>query len=168
MGSDTHYPEERPGHKVTVDGFWIDRCPVTNERFARFVESTGHVTFAEIPPDPSAYPGALPHMLVAGSLVFVKPSGPVDHRNLRNWWSFVRDADWRHPYGPTSTIVDLEDHPVVHVAYADVEAFARWEGKTLPSEAEWEFAARGGLDGASYAWGEEFTPGNRQDRKSVV
>jgi formylglycine-generating enzyme required for sulfatase activity len=161
MGSDKHYPEERPSHKVTVDGFWIDRCPVTNDRFAEFVEATGHVTFAEIPPDPANYPGALPDMLFAGSLVFVRPSGPVDRRDFRNWWSFVKGADWRHPYGPDSTNQDLGAHPVVHVAYADAEAFARWQGKALPTEAEWEFAARGGIDGAPYAWGSEFRPADR-------
>ena len=161
MGSDTHYPEERPVHRVAVDGFWIDRYPVTNARFARFIESTAHVTFAEVPPNPADYPGALPDMIYAGSLVFVKPSGPVDRRNIGNWWQFLRGADWRHPQGPASGIEQRADHPVVHVAYADAEAFARWEGKTLPTEAEWEFAARGGLDGAPYAWGDEFLPGDR-------
>jgi formylglycine-generating enzyme required for sulfatase activity len=161
MGSDKHYPEERPVHRVTVDGFWMDRTPVTNERFARFVEATGHVTFAEIPPNPDDYPGALPHMLYAGSLVFVQPSGPVDMRDFTNWWQFMKGADWRHPYGPDSSIDSLSHHPVVHVAYADAEAFAKWEGKDLPSEAEWEFAARGGLEGAAYAWGDDFLPENR-------
>jgi len=104
MGSDKHYPEERPAHRVTVDGFWIDKTPVTNERFAQFVEATGHVTFAEIPPNPDDYPGALPEMIYAGSLVFVKPTGPVDRRNIGNWWQFMRGADWRHPYGPDSSI----------------------------------------------------------------
>ena len=156
MGSDAHYPEERPVHRVSVDGFWMDRYPVTNERFARFVHETGHVTFAEIPPDPADYPGALPHMLYAGSLVFVQPDGPVDLRKIGNWWSFLRGADWRHPYGPSSSIADRERHPVVHVAFADALAFAEWEGKALPTEAEWELAARGGLDGAAYAWGDAF------------
>ena len=104
MGSDRHYPEERPAHRVTVDGFWMDRTPVTNERFTRFVEATGHVTFAEIPPNPEDYPGALPHMLYAGSLVFVKPDKPVDRRDIRQWWHFMRGADWRHPQGPESSI----------------------------------------------------------------
>jgi formylglycine-generating enzyme required for sulfatase activity len=161
MGSDKHYPEERPSHTVIVDGFWIDRYPVTNDRFAHFVEATGHVTFAEIPPNPADYPGALPDMLYAGSLVFVRPSGPVDRRDFRNWWSFVKGADWRHPYGSDSTNQDLCAHPVVHVAYTDAEAFTRWAGKTLPTEAEWEFAARGGIDGAAYAWGAEFRPADR-------
>jgi formylglycine-generating enzyme len=161
MGSDKHYPEERPVHRVSVDGFWIDRTPVTNERFSRFVEATGHVTFAEIPPNPNDYPGALPDMLFAGSLVFVKPPGPVDLRDIRNWWHFVRGADWRHPSGPGSSIEGRERHPVVHVSFADASAFAAWEGKVLPTEAEWEFAARGGLDGAAYAWGDEFLPDDR-------
>jgi len=161
MGSDKHYPEEAPVHKVTVDGFWMDRHPVTNDRFAQFVEATSHRTFAEFPPDPAQYPGALPEMLFAGSLVFVMPSGPVDRRDLSNWWQFARGADWRHPYGPETSIEGLAHHPVVHVTFGDADAFARWEGKTLPTEAEWEFAARGGLDGAAYAWGDEFLPGDR-------
>ena len=161
MGSDKHYPEERPVHRVAVDAFWMDRTPVTNARFARFVEATGHVTFAEIPPDPKDYPGALPEMLYAGSLVFTKPDGPVDRTDFRNWWRFLKGANWREPYGPGSSIDGKEHHPVVHVAFADAEAFARWEGKELPTEAEWEFAARGGLDGAPYAWGDTFLPDDR-------
>jgi len=161
MGSDRHYPEERPVHRVSVEGFWIDRTPVTNEEFACFVEATGYVTFAELPPNPADYPGALPEMLYAGSLVFVKPGGPVDHQNIANWWQYVRGTDWRHPRGPGSSLVGLERHPVVHIAYQDAEAYARWAGKELPNEGEWEFAARGGLEGATYAWGEEFMPGGR-------
>jgi formylglycine-generating enzyme required for sulfatase activity len=161
MGTDKHYPEERPVHRVSVDGFWMDRFPVTNQRFARFVEETHHVTFAEVPPNPDDYPGALPDQLFAGSLVFVKPSGPVDRSQFSNWWSWVRDANWKQPYGEGSTIASLEQHPVVHVAFSDAEAFARWEGKSLPTEAEWECAARGGLDGTAYAWGDEFLPGDR-------
>jgi len=161
MGSDRHYPEERPVHRVSVDGFWMDRYPVSNQRFARFIEATGHVTLAEIPPDPAQYPGALPDMLYAGSLVFVKPDGPVDRSNFANWWTFMRGADWRHPHGPTTSIDGRDCHPVVHVTFGDADAFARWEGKTLPTEAEWELAARGGLDGAPYAWGNDFVPENR-------
>jgi formylglycine-generating enzyme required for sulfatase activity len=156
MGSDQHYPEERPVHPVSVDGFWMDRYPVTNERFRRFVEATGHVTFAEIPPDPAQYPGALEHMLYAGSLVFVRPDRPVDLRHMQNWWTFMRDADWQHPRGPKTSIAGLDRHPVVHVTFGDAEAFARWEGKALPTEAEWELASRGGIADATYAWGEDF------------
>jgi formylglycine-generating enzyme len=161
MGSDKHYPEERPVHRVTVDGFWMDRMPVTNERFERFVDETGYVTFAEIVPRAADYPGARPDQLFAGSLVFVKPAGPVDRRDLGNWWHWTRAADWRHPFGPDSTIEGRADHPVVHITFRDAEAFAHWENKSLPTEAEWEFGARGGLDGAAYAWGNEFRPGNR-------
>ena len=161
MGSDRHYQEERPVHYARVEGFWADRHPVTNRQFARFVEETGHVTVAQVAPDPAAYPGALPEMLYAGSLVFVQPPGPVDTRVIGNWWRFLRGADWAHPYGPDSSLDGVEDHPVVHVAYADADAYARWAGKRLPTEAEWEFAARGGLDGAQYAWGEEFAPDGR-------
>ena len=135
--------------------------PVTNERFARFVAATGHVTFAEIPPDPVQYPGALPDMLYAGSLVFVKPDHRVDLTNFANWWTFMRGADWRHPNGPSSSIDGRDRHPVVHLTFADAEAFATWEGKTLATEAEWELAARGGLDGAPYAWGNDFLPNGR-------
>jgi formylglycine-generating enzyme len=158
MGSDRHYPEEAPVHRVTVDGFWMDRTPVTNAAFARFVQETRHVTFAQLPPDPKDYPGALPEMLYAASLVFVKPRGPVDLRDMRNWWRFERGADWQHPQGTGSTIEGRMDHPVVHVAYADAAAYARWAGKEIPTEAEWELAARGGLDGAEFAWGDELTP----------
>jgi len=161
MGSNRHYPEERPVHSVSVDGFWIDRHLVTNEEFACFVEATGHVTFAELAPDPADYPGALPEMLYAGSLVFVKPGGPVDRSHIGNWWQYMRGAEWRHPQGPGSSLAGRERHPVVHVTYGDAEAYARWVGKELPTEAEWEFAARGGLDGATYAWGDEFMPGGR-------
>jgi formylglycine-generating enzyme len=161
MGSDHHYPEERPAHTVRVDGFWMDRHPVTNERFRPFVDATGHVTFAEILPRAEDYPGALPEMLYAGSLVFTKPAGPVDRRDSRNWWRFQAGADWRHPSGPETSSEGLAQHPVVHVNFGDAEAFARWAGKELPTEAEWEFAARGGLEGAAFAWGDEFLPGGR-------
>jgi len=161
MGSDRHYPEEAPVHRVTVNGFWIDRTPVTNRDFRAFIQATGHVTFAEIAPKAKDYPGALPHMLYAGSLVFSPPSQPVDLRDWSKWWHFVEGADWRHPYGRNSNISGLDDHPVVHVAYSDALAYACWAGKELPTEAEWEFAARGGLDAAEYAWGNELTPQGR-------
>jgi formylglycine-generating enzyme len=162
MGSDRHYPEEAPAHHVRVDGFWIDRTPVTNRQFREFIKATGYVTQAEIPPDPNDYPGALPRMLRAGSLVFSPPRHPVDLRDWSQWWQFKFGADWRRPYGPRSSISGLQDHPVVHIAYRDAEAYAKWAGKELPTEAEWEFAARGGLDGAEFAWGDEFVPGGRQ------
>jgi formylglycine-generating enzyme len=161
MGSDKHYPEEAPVHRVTVDTFFIDPTPVTNRQFKEFVKATGHVTFAEIRPDPKDYPGALPHMLYAGSLVFAPPARPVDLRNWGQWWTFLKGADWRHPYGPKSNINNLDHHPVVHVSFTDALAYARWADKDLPTEAEWEFAARGGLDGTEYAWGDEFTPGGK-------
>jgi sulfatase modifying factor 1 len=161
MGSDKHYPEEAPVHRVTVDGFWIDRTPVTNRQFKAFVKATGHVTFAEIAPNPKDYPDALPHMLYAGSLVFSPPHHVVDLRDWSQWWTFLKGADWRHPYGPKSNINTLDNHPVVHVAYSDVLAYANWAGKDIPTEAEWEFAARGGLDDAEYAWGDNFTPGGQ-------
>ncbi|KRE11774.1 gliding motility-associated lipoprotein GldK [Bosea sp. Root483D1] len=161
MGSDAHYPEEAPVHRVTVDSFWMDRTPVTNRQFKHFVRATGYVTFAQTEPDPSNYPSALPGMLFAGSLTFVQPSPPVDLRNLREWWTLLKGANWRHPYGPRSNINALDNHPVVHVTFADALAFAQWAGKDLPTEAEWEFAARGGLDRAEYAWGDELAPGGK-------
>jgi len=166
MGSDKHYPEEAPVHRVTVNGFWMDRSPVTNRDFRKFVEATGYITFAEIAPDPKDYPGALPHMLKAGSLVFSPPDHPVDLSNIANWWTFKFGANWRRPYGKGSSIRGLDDHPVVQVAYRDAEAYAEWAGKALPTEAEWEFAARGGLDGAEFAWGDELTPGGRHMAKT--
>jgi formylglycine-generating enzyme len=162
MGSDKHYPEEAPVHRVAVDGFWIDRTPVTNRQFRAFVNDTHYVTFAEQAPDPKDYPGALPHMLKAGSLVFSPPDHQVDLGNWLNWWTFKFGANWRRPAGKGSWIHGLDDHPVVHVVYRDAEAYAAWSGKDLPTEAEWEFAARGGLDGAEFAWGDAFTPGEIQ------
>jgi formylglycine-generating enzyme len=161
MGSDEHYPEEAPARRVTVDGFWMDRHAVTNREFDRFVRKTGYVTVAERTPDPAAYPGAKEEMLIPASTVFRKPSHRVDLSNHFNWWTYVPGADWRHPQGPGSSIKKRPDHPVVHVAWEDVEAYTRWAGRQLPTEAEWEFAARGGLDGATYAWGDELTPEGR-------
>jgi formylglycine-generating enzyme required for sulfatase activity len=161
MGSDRHYPEEGPPHKVRVDGFWIDRFAVTNREFARFVEATGYLTLAERPPNPEDYPGILPEFLMPASTVFQSPASPVDLRNPYNWWTYTIGADWRHPRGPKSSIDALMDHPVVHIAWEDAEAYAKWARKMLPTEAEWEYAARGGLDGADYAWGDELAPKGR-------
>jgi formylglycine-generating enzyme required for sulfatase activity len=162
MGSTEFYPEERPVHSVAVDGFWMDERPVTAAEFRRFVRETGHVTVAERPPDPADFPDADPALLVPGSLVFRKGSGPVDLRDYRNWWAYVPGACWRRPSGPGSTINGRDRHPVVHVAYEDAEAYARWAGKELPTEAEWEYAARGGLDGTRFAWGDEERPDGRE------
>ena len=158
MGSAAFYPEERPVRDVTVDGFWMDRDPVTNDQFARFVAETRYITLAERPPKPEDFPGAPPENLVPGSMVFQKRTGPVDLRNYSNWWAWVPGAAWRHPKGPDSSIDGLARHPVVHVAYEDAEAYASWAGKALPTEAEWEFASRGGLDGATFTWGDEQVP----------
>jgi sulfatase modifying factor 1 len=159
MGSDRHYPEEAPAHRVTVDGFWMDRHAVTNREFHRFVTATAYVTLAERPADQAAYPDAPPDMLAPASSLFKQPAGPVDMRNAYNWWAYVRGANWRHPRGPSSSIRKLMDHPVVHIAHEDAAAYAAWAGKALPTEAEWEFAARGGLPDAEYAWGDELVPG---------
>jgi len=161
MGSDNHYPEEAPAHDVSVDGFWMDVHTVTNEEFRRFVDATGHVTLAERPPNPADYPGAKPDMLMPASVVFRKPRQQVDLTNAYNWWGYVPGANWRNPEGPTSSLRKKARHPVVQVAYEDAEAYARWAGKELPTEAEWEFAARGGLEAAEFAWGDEFAPGGR-------
>jgi formylglycine-generating enzyme required for sulfatase activity len=161
MGSDRHYPEEAPAHRVTIAPFRIDCAPVTNRQFRRFVQATGYVTVAEIAPDPKDYPGALPHMLRPGSLVFTRPRHPVDLRDLSQWWTFQFGANWRRPFGSDQPGERLGDHPVVQIAFRDAEAYATWAGKALPTEAEWEFAARGGLDGAEFSWGDELMPGGR-------
>ncbi len=158
MGSDRFYPEEGPVRRVRVDAFRMDATPVTNAQFAGFVAETSYVTFAEIAPDPRDYLGMPAELAFPGSAVFEMTDQPVSTR-LPTWWNFVIGASWRAPLGPGSSIEGIEDHPVVHVAYADAEAYAVWAGKSLPTEAEWEFAARGGLDGADYAWGDELSPG---------
>ncbi|PTD26308.1 formylglycine-generating enzyme family protein [Sphingomonas fennica] len=161
MGSDHHYPEEAPAHRVSVDGFWMDATTVTNRDFAHFVKATGYITLAERPADPADYPGARPELLAASSILFRKPSAPVDMSNHYNWWHYVAGADWRHPRGPASSIRGLMDHPVVHVAWEDVAAYAHWACKALPTEAEWEFAARGGLDGREFVWGDDLPPNGK-------
>jgi sulfatase modifying factor 1 len=161
MGSNVHYPEEAPVHDVHVDGFWIDSVPVTNEAFAAFVTATGYVTVAERPLDPAQFPGAPPENLVPGSLVFTGTAGPVDLRHLSQWWAWTPGACWHRPLGTGSGIGDLGQHPVVHVADEDAVAYAQWAGKSLPTEAEWEHAARGGLDRAAFTWGDEPRPGGR-------
>ena len=161
MGSNDFYPEERPVHHVTVDGFWMDAHPVTNAEFRRFVKATSHVTVAERPPNPDDYPDADPALLVPGSLVFRRPPRRVGLDDYRAWWAYVPGACWNRPEGPDSTLHGRDRHPVGHVAAEDAEAYASWAGKALPTEAEWEFAARGRLEGAVFAWGDEFAPNGR-------
>jgi sulfatase modifying factor 1 len=159
MGSAGFYPEERPVREVQVGDFAIDRVPVTVAQFARFVEQTGYVTVAERAPDAADYPDADPSLLVAGSAVFHPTPHPVPLDDPSQWWAYVPGANWRHPWGPASDNSERQHHPVTHIAYEDAETFARWGEKDLPTEAEWEYAARGGLHGATFAWGDEPTPG---------
>lgn len=159
MGSNDHYPEEAPAHPVKVDGFWIERTPVTNRKFMEFVKATGHVTVAEKMPDAADYPGAKTEMLRAGSLVFTMPK-TVTGTDISQWWTFKFGATWRRPLGGLSDLRGKLDHPVVHVAFSDAKAYAAWAELELPTEAEWEFAARGGVD-AEYAWGDDFMLGGR-------
>jgi formylglycine-generating enzyme len=161
MGSDSHYAEEAPAHRVTVSGFWIDAHQVTNVEFRKFVKATGHVTVAEREPRAEDYPGATPETLVPGSVVFREPGSRVHLGDHYQWWQWKAGASWKHPEGPKSNIKGREQHPVVHLAWEDVEAYARWAGKELPTEAEWEFACRGGLDGRAFAWGDELAPNGR-------
>jgi formylglycine-generating enzyme len=158
MGSDRHYPEEAPVHRVHVDGFVIAAHPVTNRQFAEFVADTGYTTVAERPLDPADYPGAPAENLVPGSMVFSPTPGPVDLRHLSQWWRWVPGASWRHPDGPRSSLDQRHEHPVVHVAHEDAASYALWAGGALPTEAQWEFAARGGIEGAEFTWGDDRRP----------
>jgi formylglycine-generating enzyme len=159
MGSDHHYPEEAPAHQVTVAGFWIDRTPVTNAQFHKFVKATSYRTQAELPADPRLYPGAHPQRLQPASIVFVPPAGPVGQQDHYRWWQYLPGADWRHPEGPGSSIKGRDQHPVVHITHADALAYAHGCGKQLPTEIEWERAAWGGRQGCEFAWGDELHPG---------
>ncbi len=155
LGSDHHYPEEGPAREVTVQAFRIQRRQVTNREFSAFADATGYLTVAERPLDPADYPGAPPANLQPGSMVFRRTAGPVDLRHLSQWWTWTPGASWRRPLGPNSSIAKRADHPVVHVAFEDAAAYASWAGLELPTEAEWETAARGGLAGTAYTWGDE-------------
>lgn len=155
LGSDAHYPEERPTREVTVDGFWMQMYQVTNTQFNEFISATGYVTVAERPLVPEDYPGAPPENLQPGSMVFHRTAGPVDLRHLSQWWTWTPGASWKHPRGPRSSNRGREHHPVVHIAFEDAAAYAQWAGYELPTEAEWEVAARGGLPHAVYTWGDE-------------
>jgi formylglycine-generating enzyme len=162
MGSDYEvFEDARPIHTVELEGFWMDETPVTNREFARFVKATGYVTVAERKPDPKDFPGAEPEALVPGSVVFSPPASDVQLDSVSKWWRYVPGASWKHPEGPESSIEGWEDHPAVHVSWDDAAAYAKWAGKRLPSEAEWEYAARSGLTQKPYVWGEEFRPGGK-------
>lgn len=158
MGSDRNHPEERPQRPVSVGDFWIDTCEVTNAQFAAFVKATGYVTVAERPVDPAKYPGATPEQLKPGSIVFKRPDSVAGMADFRQWWALTPGASWKNPEGPASSLEGRWNHPVVHVTHEDAQAYARWLGRELPTEAEWEYAARGGLDGKEYTWGDEKSP----------
>ena len=158
MGSDDFYPEERPAHRVSVDGFWLSPTAVTNRGYAAFVSATKYKTVAERPLDPAQFPDAPSENLVPGSMVFTGTAGPVNLRHLSQWWAWTPGANWRRPFGPGSSIGNRPEHPVVHVAHEDAVAYADWVGSRLPTEAEWELAARGGRDGAKFTWGDDPEP----------
>ena len=160
-GDDSSWADAKPVHEVTVDGFWIDRTEVTNRQFAGFVKATGYVTVAERKPDAKDFPDAPPELLVPGSLVFTPPAGQVSLDNPLVWWRYVPGANWRHPEGPDTTIEGKDDFPVVQVCWDDAVAYARWASKRLPTEAEWEYAARGGKERAPFVWGDELRPGGK-------
>jgi sulfatase modifying factor 1 len=161
MGSDHHEPEEAPCHRVSVDGFWMQRHAVTNHEFGLFVDATGYTTVAERPLDPADYPGAPAANLQPGSMVFTPTAGPVDLRDLSQWWRWLPGAYWRRPEGPGSNLKRRQDHPVVHIAYEDAEAYADWARRSLPTEAEWERAARGHHERAAFTWGDDERPDGR-------
>lgn len=161
MGDNSERPEERPAHPVELDGFWMDRHEVTNAEFAEFVAATGHVTVAERGLDPKAFPQMPPALLEPGSMVFQIPESIQDLEDITQWWAYVPGADWRQPEGPGSSIEGKDDHPVVQVAIEDARAYADWAGRQLPTEAQWEYAARGGLEQAKYPWGEIYSPDGR-------
>jgi formylglycine-generating enzyme required for sulfatase activity len=160
MGAE-EFPDAQPWHRVSVDGFWMDKTEVTNDQFAKFVKATKYVTVAEQAPRAEDFPGAPPENLVAGSVVFSPPDHPVKLNNHFQWWSYVKGANWRHPEGPKSTLKDRGNYPVVHIAYQDALAYAKWAGKRLPTEAEFEYAQRGGSERKPYAWGDELNPGGK-------
>jgi len=160
-GGKDSMPDARPIHRVYVDGFWMDITEVTNAQFEAFVKATGYVTIAEIAPKAEDFPGAPPENLVAGSVSFAPPNTPVPLNNHLQWWTYLKGANWRHPEGAGSDLKGRENYPVIHIAHADAAAYAKWAGKRLPTEAEWEFSSRGGLSGQLYAWGDDLKPGGK-------
>ena len=161
------FQDARPVHRVRVDDFWIDKTKVTNRQFSELVKTTGYVTIAERTPRAEDLPGAPPSALVAGSVAFTPPAGPVTLDDNFQWWAYVNGANWRRPEGSSSDLKGRENHPVVHVAFEDAQAYASWAGKRLPTEAEWEFAARGGLDRKLYTWGDELSARPATPRRPI-